>query len=260
MLNVRFLGEEIMKSKVFGHRGFSGRYPENTMLSFERAITEAHVDGIELDVHLTKDNQLVIIHDETLNRATDGLGLVKDYSLLELEKLNASGSFYSRYGVTRIPTFEEYCSFIQKYPLITNVEIKSNLIWYQDIEEKTYAMLSNYGLLDRVIISSFNHSSIMLMKDIDPSLPCGLLVDNRGLGNVASFAHKLHVEYYHPDIISLKKETVDECTSHGVWVNAWTVNDMASLSNCVDWHVDGIITNYPDIAKVYVDSKEKNGE
>jgi len=249
-----------MKSKVFGHRGFSGRYPENTMLSFERAITEAQVDGIELDVHLTKDNQLVIIHDETLDRATDGLGLVKDYSLLELERLNASGPFCSRYGMTRIPTFEEYCSFIQHYPIITNVEIKSNIIWYQDIEEKTYAMLSKYGLLDRVIVSSFNHSSVMLMKEIDSSLPCGLLVDNRGLGNIGSFANKLHVEYYHPDITTLNKETVDECTSHGVGINAWTVNDLSSLTNCVDWHVEGIITNYPDIAKAYVESKEHKVE
>jgi glycerophosphoryl diester phosphodiesterase len=241
-----------MKIKVFGHRGFSGKYPENTMLAFKKAVTEAKVDGIELDVHLSKDDKLVIIHDEKVDRTTDGTGFVRDFTLAELKRLQAGARFKDMYGKVGIPTLEEYCSFIKDYDVVTNIEIKTNLFWYDDIERKTYDMLAKYGLLDRIIISSFNHSSVILMKEIDKKIPCGLLVEACGLGNVGAYANKLGVEYYHPDISTLTKAEVHDCKDHGVGLNVWTVNDMQTLTDSVDWQVDGIISNYPDVAKAYV--------
>ncbi len=107
-------------AKNIAHRGFSGRYPENTMLAFEKAL-EAGAEGIEFDVHLTKDGQLVIIHDELLDRTTDGKGLVADCTLEELRRLDASAGYKGVYGVNRIPTLEEYYRLIQGLDFYTNI-------------------------------------------------------------------------------------------------------------------------------------------
>lgn len=242
-----------MKMLTYGHRGFSSSYPENTMLSFEAAIEEAHVDGIELDVHLTKDDQLVIIHDEFLDRTTNGSGLVMNKTLKELKELDASYKFSQFKGIAKIPTLEEYCQYMsEKLTIVTNIEIKSNLIYYKDIEEKVIRMIKKYGLENNVIISSFNHQSLVFIKSIDENIPCGLLQDSKGLVNAGYMAHKMRAQFYHPDISSLTKEAVDECIMNGININAWTIDDMESLKKCVDWGITGVITNYPDIVKEYL--------
>ena len=111
--------------RVFAHRGYSGRYPENTMTAFREAM-KAGTDGIELDVQLSKDGQLVIIHDETLDRTTTGKGYVKDYTLSELKQLDASGRFLTG---ERIPAFEEYCEWVKDTSLVTNVELKTSIVY-----------------------------------------------------------------------------------------------------------------------------------
>ena len=114
--------------KVFAHRGFSGRYPQNTMLAFQKAL-ESGCDGIELDVQLTKDGEVVIIHDEYLDDLTDFTGNVRDYTLGELKSCNAGGKWQEAYGFQPIPTFEEYCEWASGNSLITNVEIKSSVYY-----------------------------------------------------------------------------------------------------------------------------------
>ena len=106
--------------KNFAHRGFSGKYPENTMLAFKKAL-EAGADGIELDVQMTKDGQVVVIHDEKVDRTTNGTGLVRDYTLEELRKLDASYIYAGQMGVNSIPTFEEYCEWVAGTDLVTNI-------------------------------------------------------------------------------------------------------------------------------------------
>ena len=119
-------------SKIFAHRGFSGKYPENTMLAFEKAV-ELGVDGIELDVHLTKDNELVIIHDEDIKRTCDGEGLVKDMTLEELKKFDASATFRGVYGFCGIPTLREYFELVKDTDIITNIELKTGVYDYPTI-------------------------------------------------------------------------------------------------------------------------------
>ena len=126
-------------TKNFAHRGFSGKYPENTMLAFEKAI-EAGADGIENDVHLTKDGVPVIIHDELVDRTTNGKGYVKDYTYEELSKLDASYIF-PEYGVLHIPTLREYMELVKDKDIITNIELKTGVFEYPGIEEKVYAIL-----------------------------------------------------------------------------------------------------------------------
>ena len=118
--------------KNFAHRGFSGKYPENTMLAFQKAF-ETGADGIELDVQLTKDGEVVIIHDETVDRTTDGTGYVRDYPLEVLQKLDASYLYKKEVGFWPIPTLREYCEWVCEKDLVTNIELKTSVFEYKGI-------------------------------------------------------------------------------------------------------------------------------
>ncbi len=235
--------------KTFAHRGFSGAYPENTMIAFKKAVEDCRCDGIELDVHLTKDDELVIIHDELVDRTTDSTGYILDKTIDEIKEINANYIFDNLDEIHRIPTLDEYFEYIQDKDIITNIEIKTNLIYYKDIEEKVINKIKRYNLSNRIILSSFNHTSVILSKNIDKDIECGFLVESRGLKNCGYYTKKLGMEYYHPDIKTLTKAVVDECKSLDVGINTWTVNTMKDLLNCINWEVDGIITNYPNIVK-----------
>ena len=132
------------------HRGFSGKYPENTLLAFQKGI-EAGADGFEFDTHLTKDGEIVIIHDERLDRTTNAQGFVKDYTLEELRKVDASKPF-PECGFCGIPTLREYFELIRGRNLLTNIELKNGIFWYEGMEEKVIAMIREYGLEERVIL------------------------------------------------------------------------------------------------------------
>ena len=122
--------------KVYAHRGFSGSYPENTMLAFKKAA-ETGCYGIELDVQLTKDGEIVVIHDEKIDRTTNGTGYVKDFTLAELKKFDASKLFPNQFKGISVPSFAEYCEWVKTTPLVTNIEIKTGVYYYENIEEKT---------------------------------------------------------------------------------------------------------------------------
>ena len=237
---------------TYAHRGFSGEYPENTMLAFRKAY-ESGCQGIELDVHLSKDGYLVIIHDENVDRTTDRIGLVKDFTLDELMGMNAGTPFLFE----GIPSFEEYCIWIQDLPLITNIEIKTNRYYYPGIEEKVVEIIKKYTLEKKVLISSFNHASLWKVKTLNPVLPCAMLINSKGIGNVAHYAKAMGMEFFHPDGSTLTKEVVKECHAQGIQVNVWTVNDMALLKQVINWGVDGIITNFPDIVTSWVANKKE---
>ncbi|MGN0158436.1 MAG: glycerophosphodiester phosphodiesterase [Brotaphodocola sp.] len=240
--------------KVYGHRGYSGRYPENTMLAFRKA-EECGCYGIELDVQLSKDGEVVIIHDEKLDRTTDGHGLVKDYTLAELKKFNAAVVWGDRYGFQEIPTLREYLEWVKDTDLVTNIEIKTGVYYYENLEEKTLNMVKEYGLEKKVIFSSFNHTSIMLLRKLAPDIPCGALVEHEGLGNAGYYCDKYDFQYYHPGWKGLTDEEVAKCKEYGIPLNVWTVNDMGTLEKVYDWECEGVISNYPEICKAWLDSK-----
>ena len=225
--------------RVFAHRGYSGLYPENTMLAFEKA-REAGCKAMELDVHLSKDGQLVIIHDETLDRTTNVKGLVCSYDLSELQTFNAG----TAEEFQRIPSLETYCIWAKEHGIFTNIEIKTNLIYYPLIEEKVLALLEKYGLVEQTLISSFNHGSVIRMRQLRPEIQCAFLVGGRGLANVGSYAKNFKVEYYHPDGAFLTKAAVEECKAHGVGINVWTIDDLGLLHRMRTWQVDGVFTNH----------------
>ncbi|MGB4406740.1 MAG: glycerophosphodiester phosphodiesterase [Sphaerochaeta sp.] len=232
---------------TYAHRGFSGEYPENTMLAFRKAY-ETGCEGIELDVYLSKDGYLVVIHDEQVDRTTDRKGYVRDYTLSELESMNA-GTANVFEG---IPSFEKYCIWAQNLNLITNIEIKTNRYYYPGIEEKVVQMVQKYNLEKKVLISSFNHASLWKIKTIEPTFPCAMLVNSKGIGNAGSYAKAMGMDFFHPDGSTLTQEVVQECHAQGIMVNVWTVDDMALLKRVISWNVDGIITNFCDVVYSWV--------
>lgn len=159
-------------TEVICHRGYSSRYPENTILAFQKAV-ESGADGVELDVHLTRDGEVVVIHDERVDRTTDGVGYVKDHSLAELRRLNAAYGW--RTAPQRIPTLEEYLELIAPTGMKSNIELKTGLFDYEGMEEKVWNQICRFGLENRVILSSFHAQTLLRVKALAPEAPCGLL-------------------------------------------------------------------------------------
>lgn len=232
-------------TKYFGHRGYSGDYPENTMLAFEKAI-EYGAAGIELDVQFSKDGRLVVIHDETLDRTTTGTGWVKDYTLDELKSLDASFKFTGQYGVNQIPTLCEVLAFMSDKDAVTNIELKTGVFEYEGIEEAVLNCVRKNNVSEKVIISSFNHYSILRMRKLAPDLKCGLLTDC-WLINAGKYVHDLDVQCYHPAFPNLTPEITAEIKQYGLEINTWTVNRPEDFKRLESLGIDVAIGNYPNL-------------
>lgn len=242
--------------KNFAHRGFSGKYPENTLLAFEMACKTPGCDGIELDVQLTKDGEMVIIHDEKIDRTcTNGKGYVLEYTCEELKKLDFSYKNEGKCQPQQIPTLREYFELVKEYDIITNIELKTGIIEYPGIEQKVWDLIQEYNMEDRVLISSFNHFTIKRMKELCPDIKCGLLTES-WLIDAGEYTEKCGVECYHPVYLSLNEEAVAEVKRHGIEINTWTVNEEKDICDMIKKGVDIIIGNYPDrISKVREEMK-----
>lgn len=234
--------------KIIAHRGFSGIYPENTMLAFRKAI-EIGADGIELDVHLSKDGQVMIIHDEALKRTTGLDGVVSDYTRAELEKISAGKTKNDEFGFTPIPSLEEYLAFMAEHrDKITNIELKTAPVYYPEIEEKTLELVRKFDLEKNIIYSSFNWLSIERMQRLGTISETGLLFSGMKLYNQAHIIKSLGINYFHPDFNDLTDEIVKSYLDNKVGLNVWTVNEIEDMKVCLSWNIDGLITNFPDRA------------
>ncbi|MBP3442664.1 MAG: glycerophosphodiester phosphodiesterase [Clostridia bacterium] len=238
------------------HRGFSGNYPENTMLAFKKAI-EAGADGIEFDVHFSKDGEVVIIHDEKIDRTTDGEGYVADYTYEQLCKFDASAGFKGVYGFNKIPTLREYFELVRDIEgFVTNIELKTSENEYPGIEKAVLEMIDEFGLADRIIISSFNHYSVMRTKKLNPDICCGFL-ESSWIYNFGEYTKSRNVECVHPKFNSLNEESVAEIRSHAVRINTWTVNNEQDVKRLYELGADAVITNFPDMAKRIIENLKK---
>lgn len=233
-------------SKIFAHRGYSGKYPENTMLAFKKAI-ECGVDGIELDVQLTKDGEIVIIHDETVDRTTDNTGFVVDYTYEEISKLNANFKF-KEVKFVGIPTLREYFKYVKDFDIITNIELKTGINEYLGIEEKVLELIKEFKLEEKVIISSFNHFSVLRMKKLDSKIKCGFLSED-WIIDAGKYTNSHKIECYHPRYNNLIPEVISELKKYNLEINTWTVNSEESIKYMLENEIDGIITNYPELVK-----------
>ena len=237
---------------VTAHRGYSGIYPENTMLAFQKAADFA--DEIELDVQLSKDGKVVIFHDETLERLTGNKSLLAELPYDELIKLNTAKMVYGdRYGFNPIPSFEEYLAWVKNTNIVTNIELKNGRIYYEGLEEKTIDLIVKYGMQERVYFSSFNHVSLIKCKKINPAIGCGALVF-MPMTNAGYCVKSNGLDFYHPDMKSLNDETSTNCEKHGVGINVWTIDDMPGLLKAKNWKCRSVITNFPDICRAWLNS------
>lgn len=235
------------KTEVWAHRGASGHVPENTIEAF-RMAAEMRADGVELDVQLSKDGELVVIHDETLDRVSGELGYVRDMDFAELRKLNVSRPFPD-FAPTRIPSLAEVLEELKGAGLKINIEIKNGIFFYPGIEEKTAELVKRIEMEERIIFSSFNHQSVMKMKSRCPKSETGFLVADV-LVDAVSYAKEYGVDALHPPWHHAQDEGfIARCHESGLAVNLWTVNNHDDMEKYCLWGADAIITNYPDIAR-----------
>lgn len=239
------------------HRGAAGLCPENTLAAFRKAI-EVGVDGTEMDLQTTKDGAVVIIHDDTVDRTTDGRGRIGDFTLEEIQRLDAGGKFGPAFRGERIPTLRELIDLVKaagdpRFRL--NLEVKfadGREGEPADLEERVLAVLRETGFTDRVITQSFHHPSAAKMKRLAPAIPAGLLVGERRQPKDPVAAVREHrVDYYAPHHSLVTPELLARLHGAGIPVVAWTVNDPAAMRRLIGLGLgslpgDGLISDYPD--------------
>jgi glycerophosphoryl diester phosphodiesterase len=236
-----------MKTIINAHRGASAYRPENTLESFSLAV-EQGADCIELDVHLSKDGEIVVAHDARLERVSNGTGYINDCKLADLKELDFSKT-HPGSGLHRIPTLAEVFSLIKPTVLSINIELKTTERLYPELPEKLIALANEYSIEDRIIYSSFNHYSLLQLKQIEPSVKTGLLYE-LGMVDPWVYANYVHAYAIHPYyyVIAALPETVARCHENGIMVNVWTVDDPEAIKQMLQCGVDGILTNKPDVA------------
>lgn len=248
---------------MFAHRGGAGLFPENTIYAFKQAIEKYKVDALEIDVHLTKDGEPIVIHDDTLERTTNGKGHVSETTLKEIKKLDAGYNFtpdggktfpYRGKGIT-VPTLKEVLLEFQSSQVGINIEIK---LGYKNIENKIYNMIVGLNMMDYCLVNSGYYTVMERFRKINKrGIPVGA---DTFSGAKAYFSSKLNLKplfkvkadalqlpYKYKNKIPLITENlVKLCKSSGVKLHIWTIDDKDLMRKLLDLGVDGIMSDYPD--------------
>jgi glycerophosphoryl diester phosphodiesterase len=235
-----------MSNKVLNlaHRGFKAKAPENTMIAYELA-KKAGADGLELDVQKTRDGKLVVIHDETINRTTDGTGWIKDIEFSKLRQFDAGSWFDDSYKGERIPLLDEVLDWAKESGMFINIELKTTKVPYPGIENDIINLVREFRMEEQVLLSSFNHFSLRTINQIDPSFQIGVLYETP-LVDPWIYAKRLGAIAIHPDYSLVNDELMEGCKENNVLVNPYTVNEMIDLKKMMNLRVNSIITNHPD--------------
>ncbi|WP_158738686.1 glycerophosphodiester phosphodiesterase family protein [Alteribacillus sp. YIM 98480] len=234
------------------HRGASGYAPENTLAAFVKAV-EMKAEMIELDVQMSKDGELVVIHDTTVDRTTDGTGAIKDLTYEEIAELDAGSFFSEEFAGEKIPTLGEVLDQFRGRTGIL-IEIKSPYL-YPEIEQKVADELTSRNMdkpnNNKIIVQSFDHQSMKTFQSILPSVPVGVLLSYSPDGisdeQLSDFAR--YAEYVNPNKDMMDADLLERIHEFGMESHPWTVRDQESADLLLQLGVDGIITDFPD----YVD-------
>ncbi len=224
--------------KLLAHRGYSALYPENTMEAFLQAYIQGF-DGVETDVHLSKDGHLVLIHDEKINRTSTGKGYVKDMTLDELKKYNFC---YKTNGKYEIPTLEELLDFIKDKDFYVNIELKTDVIHYEGIEEKVYELVRKYGVENKIYYSSFYLPSVLKIKSLDSKAYVAYLMENSYKKKTQEL-YENHIQAYHPRYNFLNEKRVYDLKQKNICIGTWTVPNVSEYRRLKELGVDIIISN-----------------
>lgn len=216
---------------IYAHRGYSAKYPENTISAFKAALP--HVDGIELDVQLTRDGRLVVIHDETVDRTTNGNGFVKDMTLRQLRLLRTESG-------ERIPTLEEVLVLIEPSDVTLNVELKTDRFDYDGIEYLTWLAVTEFGMEDRVVFSSFNPDTLVRLRDIARDARIAVLTGD-GHPGLIDLVERIGAEAVHAQSEFVRTRDAATLREQNRLLRLYTINDPSELPDMTG--VDAIMTD-----------------
>jgi glycerophosphoryl diester phosphodiesterase len=219
-----------------GHRGAKGFEPENTLVSFQKAL-DMHVDGIELDVHLSADGEIIVIHDETIDRTSNGKGFVNRLSLGKLKAFLIEGKH-------EIPTLEEVFDLVNQKCFI-NIELKSH-----DTTDKVVALIEKYVTkkgwnYEHFLVSSFDWIALQQVTSLNDKIGVGVLTET-DLDLALAFAETIQAKSIHPYFHLLTKESTALIQVRGFQVIPWTINEIEDIQKIKTYNVNGIITDFPD--------------
>lgn len=235
------------KPILFAHRGFSAQYPENSPLAFQMAAEKTDVDGVESDVHLTKDGKLVIIHDDTLERTSNGTGRVSQCTYEELLELDIGAWKGPQFAGQRIWTLEQLLDFCAQTGLILNLELKNSQIFSTELERRVIDAICRRKMQDRVYVSSFNHVSMRRFKKLCPDIETGLLYD-KPLWDMRRCVARSNADNVHPryGLLQCQPDLVEAFHERGMKIIVWTVDGEEDIRDMLARGVDGIIANRAD--------------
>jgi len=258
------------KIEIHGHRGARGNYPENTLTGFKYAI-ENDIDILELDLQLTKDDEIIIYHDKNINPdiCINGIGdiPIKSLTLNDIKKydcatkLNISFPLQKSIPKEQIPTFKELLEMVNKNynkPIQYNVEIKTTPELDSADEVKHFVnmlvnIIDKYDLTNKIIVQSFDKRALKYIKTINPIIKTSLLIENEQIdNNVILLAKELNVNIISPDFVLLDKKIINDVHTAGFKVIPWTINDIDTLKKMIEYKVDGVITDYPVTMRNYI--------
>jgi glycerophosphoryl diester phosphodiesterase len=226
---------------IIAHRGASGETPENTLAAFRRAL-EIGVDAVELDVHLSADDEPVVTHDSLLGRTNDGSGLVRDLPLAAIRGLDAGRWFAERFAGERIPTLTEALELLRRVRVI--IEIKNGPIFYPTIAARVTDVVRAAGHR-AVAVSSFDHPALLDVKAHAPEVETAVLYFARPFDAVR-LARDVGADVLQPHWTYLTADVVAAAHAAGLRVETWVVDEPDHLAHVIRMGVDGVITNHPD--------------
>jgi glycerophosphoryl diester phosphodiesterase len=243
------------KTLVIGHRGALGYAPENTMVSFEKGLA-CGADMLELDIHVSADGELVVMHDSEVDRTTDGHGPIEVMTLAQIKKLNAGARFGEKFYGERVPTLREVLDWSKdKIPFA--IEIKGDPFPTPGVEEKLVAMLHEYDLIDDTIVISFHHSSIARLKRIEPALATGILLMGE-LADPVSAARAVGAESIRPGWQYWTADAVRKVGEAGLFTSTWNADNEAVMERLLPMGLASIGSNYPDRLRAFIDKSGKS--
>ncbi len=235
---------------VIAHRGISARAPENTMAAFLRAAEAPGIDMIELDVRLSRDEEVIVLHDRNLQRTTTGNGAARNYRLDEIRAFDAGSWFHPSFASERVPTLRNVLSTVGSR-LWVNIEIKSDWLHREPpglLEERVLDTVRSTGMIDRVMVSSFDHLLVREIKRREPALVAGLLYNlYRDFGRLPStLARGTDASVFVCARHELRRSWIDDAHRHGMAVFVYTLNSAPHVRRMISLGVDGVLSNAAD--------------
>ncbi len=238
---------KLNQTMILAHRGFSGPYPENSPLAFRAAAEETQADGIETDVQLTRDGRLVLMHDERVDRTSNGSGYIRDLTLGQMLELDIGG--WKGFPGQMVWTLEQLLDFARDRCLFLNLELKNSIVFYPGLEERVAELICQRGMQQQVLLSSFNHASMQHFKALCPEVETALL-SAQPLAETVDYLNLAGADGLHtcPPVLECQPDLVEQCHARGKKIRVWTVDEEEDMAGMMARGVDGIFTNRPDRA------------